>query len=95
MLPDYIRLYIESFFIRVQEEIDDYSNKMLEGGFFEVPIVKRTAKRRRKTREILLNGSNNIEDSQMQEISKIFSSPGVKKIGQVKKEILIFIQAFS
>lgn len=79
MLPEKIRYYIESYFLRSHEEIDEHGLKLLDGELIEVPVVKRTAKRRRKTREVLLNSNCDIEHFQLQEISKTFSSPGVKR----------------
>ncbi|MBB6444156.1 DUF2399 domain-containing protein [Bacillus benzoevorans] len=79
MLPEKVQLYIAAYFLRSQEEIDDYQLRDTGDGFFEIPIVKRTAKRRRKTREILINSRCNMDSSELQKISKIFSSPGVRK----------------
>jgi hypothetical protein len=81
MLPEKIRYYIESYFLRTHEEIDEHGLKLLDGEFIEVPVVKRTAKRRRKTREILLNPNCEIGHLQLHEISKTFSSPGIKRNG--------------
>ncbi|MGG1401581.1 hypothetical protein ABE288_27745 [Bacillus salipaludis] len=79
MLPENVRLYIDSYFLRSHEEIDIYGFKDMGDGLLEIPIVKRTAKRRKKTREILLNLKCSMGSSELLDISKTFTSPGVKR----------------
>lgn len=79
MFPNHIRDFITSNFLRLNEEMDEYGLKDMGSGFFEVPIVKRTAKRRRKTREILLNAQGTTSPMELQKLSKNFTSTGVKR----------------
>lgn len=70
MLPDNVQYFISAYFLRSQEEIDYYGLKDLGKGFYEVPIVKRTAKRRRKTRKILANSQCSMSNADLQNLSK-------------------------
>lgn len=79
MLPVKVQNYIDKYFLRSHEEIDYYGLRDLDNDFFEVPIVKRTTKRRRKTREILLNSHCYMSNEDLQKLSKTFSSPSVKR----------------
>ncbi|MFS0781239.1 DUF2399 domain-containing protein [Bacillus sp. 1P06AnD] len=79
MLDQNYRNYIKANYLRANEAIDEYQLTALWEGLWEVPIVKRTAKRRKRTRMLLVQTINKAESEEYQQLSKLFTGPGVKK----------------
>ncbi|WP_050615528.1 DUF2399 domain-containing protein [Bacillus testis] len=79
MLDQDYRNYIEANFLRANEEIDEYQLSEWREGLWEVPIVKRTAKRRKRTRLLLVQTMSTGESEACRQLSKVFTGPGVKK----------------